>query len=424
MLKNIISSFFARGGIAVLNLLILLISTRQLGSGVVGQISLLIVNIAIVQIINEIYTGYSLVYYIPKSSLGRLYKTGLGWVLASTLLLNLFLLLLSTIRDSWLPATGHADSGRPDMWLHGLLLSLAITLHSFHCVILLAKEKISAYNWLMLCPPTITLLVLSLQIFLLQNRTAQSYITALYVSYFVSALLSFCFMPRLLKSGSLPGAAFSLAAILRNGFINQLGNLAHTLSNRYNYYLIGAAALLGVYASATSLIESIWIIGGSIAPMMLSRVANTHNAKTNIRLTLLLSKLSFLLSLFCVGIILLLPESFFTFLLGKDFSNTKQIMLHLAPGVLCISFSTVISHFFSGQGIQKVQLLANSLGLLVTICSSYYLIMRYQIIGACYAASLSYFTASLVLVTVFMKQNDFRLKDLFSIRRDLELLRK
>lgn len=409
MLKHIISSFFTRGGIAVLNFSILLVSTRQLGSSVVGQLSLLIVNIAIVQIINEIYTGYSLVYFLPKTSVSRLYKTGLVWALVSTLLVNLVFFLIN-------PPIAN-------FWLHGMVLSFAITMHSFHCVILLAREKITAYNCLMLCPPFITLLVLGLQVAVFQNKTADAYVSALYVSYCGSALLSLGFLSPLLKKAGAP-ATFGIMDILRNGFINQLGNLAHTLSNRYNYYLISATALVGVYASATSLIESVWIIGGSIAPIMLSRVANAKAASSNIRLTLLLSKLSFLLSLFCVGIIMLLPESFFTFLLGKDFSNTRQIMLHLAPGVLCISFSTVISHFFSGQGIQKVQLLANALGLLVTVCSSYFLITRYQLIGACYAASLSYFTAALVLVIVFMKQHNFKLVDLFSIRRDLELLRK
>ena len=98
-------------------------------------------------------------------------------------------------------------------------------------------------------------------------------------------------------------------------------------------------------------------------------------------------------------------------------------MLHLSPGILCISFSTVISHYFSGSGNQRVQLVANSLGLLTTVCTSYYLVSRYQLIGACYAASLSYFVAALVLVVTFMKQNKFKLNSLFKIREDLALLK-
>jgi O-antigen/teichoic acid export membrane protein len=415
VLKNLISSFFTRGGIALLNLFILLLSTRQLGSSIVGQLSLLILNIAIVQIINEIYTGYALVHYVPKTNARKLYQTGVVWTLLCTSLFNGVFLVISFI---W------PESGIRELWLHGLVLSFAISLHSFHCVILLAKEKITAYNFLMLFQPLATFTVLFIQIFVLDNRSVTAYIIALYISYCGSALLSLISLLSTLKHEEPERPAISTASILRNGLINQLGNLAHTLSNRYNYYMISVTTLVGVYASATSLIESVWIIGGSIAPVILSHVANAHNPQHNSRITFLLCKLSFLLSLACVGIISLLPESFFTFLLGKDFSGTKNIMLHLSPGVLCISFSTVISHYFSGLGQQKVQLTANSLGLLTTICTSYFLISRYQLIGACYAASLSYFTAALVLVLVFMKQNGFGLKDLFGFGKDLELLRK
>src|SRR6218665_1509446 len=276
----------------------------------------------------------------------------------------------------------------------------------------------------MLLQPVLTLSALCLFIFAGGNATASSYISALYVSYAGSALLSLFFLLRTLRQEEPERPAIPTASIVRNGLINQLGNLAHTLSNRYNYYMISVTTLVGVYASATSLIESVWIIGGSIAPVILSHVANARNADNNSRLTFLLCKLSFLLSTACVLLILLLPESFFTWLLGKDFSATKNIMLHLSPGVLCISFSTVISHYFSGLGQQKVQLTANSLGLITTLASSYFLISRYQLIGACYAASLSYFMAALVLVVVFMKQNGFGLGDLFSFRKDLGLLKK
>jgi O-antigen/teichoic acid export membrane protein len=415
VLKNLISSFFTRGGIALLNLFILLLSTRQLGSDIVGQLSLLILNIAIVQIINEIYTGYALVHYVPKTNTRKLYQTGLVWTLLCTSLLNLVFLVISFV---W------PGSGIRELWLHGLVLSFAISLHSFHCVILLAKEKISAYNFLMLFQPLATFTVLFIQVVVLNNKSVTAYIIALYISYCSSALLSLIFLLRTLAHEQHGRPSISTISILRNGLINQLGNLAHTLSNRYNYYMISVTTLVGVYASATSLIESVWIIGGSIAPVILSHVANARNPQHNSRLTFLLCKISFLLSLACVGIIVLLPEGFFAALLGRDFTNTKSIMLHLSPGVLCISFSTVISHYFSGLGQQKVQFIANGLGLLTTICTSYFLISRYQLIGACYAASLSYFTAALVLVVVFMKQNGFGWKDLLSMQKDLSLFKK
>lgn len=409
MLRNLILTFFSKASIAILNLLILLLTSRSLGSGVFGQTSLLILNIAIAQIVNEIYTGYALVHYIPGLSLKKLYTTGLLWTLLCIGIVNLILTLFNLC-----PA---------GFRLHALLLSFVISLHSFHCVILLAREKFRTYNLLLFLQPFLLLIALFICIFVVDLKTVNSYITAVYISYICCALISSWLVLQLLISEKENNRPFSTIAILKNGTINQLGNLAHTLSNRYNFYLIGSTAMVGIYSSATSLIESVWIIGGSIAPIILSHVANKKDHSANGHLTFLLSKASFILSVCCVIVVYFLPNKFFTWLLGNDFTDTKNIMLHLSPGVLCISFSTVISHYFSGTGNQKVQLVANSLGLLTTICTSYYLVSRYQLIGACYAASLSYFVAALVLVITFMSQHGFKFMSLFKIREDLSFLK-
>jgi Na+-driven multidrug efflux pump len=98
-------------------------------------------------------------------------------------------------------------------------------------------------------------------------------------------------------------------------------------------------------------------------------------------------------------------------------------MLALAPGILFISFSTIISHYFSGLGKQRLIAIANFSGLFTTIVSSYFLIHKFQIFGACYATCLSYFVASIVLVIMFMKENKLSFLSLFRIKDDLVFFR-
>lgn len=92
MVKNIIASFFSKSIIALTLLAILLIQTRQLGSEVVGQVSLLILNLAIIQTISDIYTGSALVYFIPKFNLNKIYSNGLIWTFICIVLINSCLL--------------------------------------------------------------------------------------------------------------------------------------------------------------------------------------------------------------------------------------------------------------------------------------------------------------------------------------------
>src|SRR6476620_2633 len=134
MLKKIIATLFTKGFVALINLAILLVSSKQLGVDNKGQVSLLVLNIAIIQAINEIYTGYALVYFIPNFSLKKIYQTGFLWTLICSMLLSSVFLLFHI--------------GLKEQWIHVTCLSFIIILHSFHGVIILAKERIKMYNFL------------------------------------------------------------------------------------------------------------------------------------------------------------------------------------------------------------------------------------------------------------------------------------
>lgn len=414
MLKNIISTLFTKGFVALINLAILLVSCKQLGSDIRGQVSLLIFNIAIIQIINEIYTGYVLVYFIPKFSLKKVYTFGLIWAMSCTIICALVMYTLFKL----------FEIGAGEYWVHMVILSFIIILHSLHMVIILAREKIRVYNYLNFFQPALLLATLLAILFFFQIKHAGSYIMALYVSFLVAIVLSSVQLLKIFKDKKPELTAFEPKEIIEKGFYNQLANLCHMLSNRYNFYLLGNTILVGIYSSATSLIESIWIISGSVSPIILTYIANDRDPENNGRITFLLSKICFLLSLFCVIILYFIPRDFFVFLLGADFIHVKTVMLYLSPGILFISFATIISHYFAGLGKQKILLIANSAGLLTTICTSYFLISRDQLLGASYAACLSYFVATVILVAFFMKENKFSLLDLMRFKKDVALLKK
>jgi O-antigen/teichoic acid export membrane protein len=410
MLNKIIATIFTRGFVAIINLSILLISAKQLGGDVRGQISLFLLNIAIVQTINEIFTGYALVYFIPKSNIKSIYKFGFLWTILITTIISASLLTIEIISKSQL--------------IHICILSFLIILNSFHGVILLAKQKIKIYNLLMFFQPFTLLLALCISIFIFEQREINSYIISLYTSFSCSFLISLFFVIKVLLSDfDTKNAKIEISDIFKSGFYNQVANLSHMLSNRFNFYLLSTTLMVGVYSSAVSLIESILIISSSISTIILTNTANRNNEDKIVSLTFLLSKISFMLSLLCAGILYIVPDFLFIELLGNDFSDIKSIMLHLCPGIIFISFSTVISHYFSGIGNQKLIALANFMGLLTTISFSYFLINRFQLLGACYGANLSYLISSLVLVVAFVKHNNISLKQFFKLKSELYLLK-
>jgi O-antigen/teichoic acid export membrane protein len=394
----------------MVNLAILVVSSKQLGSDMSGQVSLLILNIAIIQIVNEVYTGYTLVYFIPKYNLKKIYGYGVLWTICCTVLCALLYLFM--------------DSDAKEYWIHVIILSFIIIMHSFHMVILLAKEKIKQYNFLNFLQPTLLLAVLLIAFFVVGLKTTTSYVIALYVSFSISILISLLLLGSVFKNQNSALPTYDAAHIFKNGFYNQVANLCHILSNRFNFYLLGNTILVGIYARSSTLIESIWIISGSVSPIILSHIANSNNTKNDAKITLLLAKICFVLSAFCVVVLYFIPREFFVFLLGEDFIHVKTVMMYLSPGIIVISFATIISHYFSGLGKQKILLAANGFGLLATLCTSHYLVSHYQLLGACYATVISYFVAASILTIVFMKENKFNLVELLKLKPDFSLLKK
>lgn len=401
MKRNILNTLVTQGSVALMNLAILLMSSRYLGSEVVGKVSMLILGMAIIQSVNDIYTGPATIFHAGSASIRKIYIKGLIWTILCTGLMNVVFLML--------------DERYSGIRIALLVLSYLSNLHYFQVVLVLSREKIKLYNFLNFLQPALMALSLAALIFVLGLRGLGVSLWSLYISWGVALAVSlFCFLPLLGKDAQTNVPSFS--AIIRTGITNEMGNLAHTLSNRYNYFILGSAALVGVYSASSSLIERVWIIGGSIAPIILTRVANRQNETSNVRVTLSLAKISLALSIVCALAVYLLPPSFFIWLLGKDFGAVRSVMLCLVPGVLCISFSTVISHYFSGLGQQKLLLYANLSGLFVTLLLSYPLVRDYGVYGAAFTASASWATQAIVITFFFWKLNGLSAADFFALK--------
>jgi O-antigen/teichoic acid export membrane protein len=338
-----------------------------MGGEVRGQINLFVLNLSVIHGVNEIYSGYTLVYFIPRFDVRKLYSHGLVWLLFFSLLISLLYYLF--------------QAQMQDQFLHLFILSFILSLHSFNTVFLLAKQKIKQYNGINFLQPFILLAILFILLFIYKRNTFSSYLIALYGSFVPSLIISTYFVAKILKVNKEQAVPYRFLSILKNGFYNQLASLSHVFSNRFNYYLLGNNLLLGVFGNASSLTESIWLISSSAAPIILTRISNSDDHQNNATVTFSVAKICFLVSVLFSILLLVLPNELFVYLLGKDFSHVKWLMLNLCPGILFISFATIISHFYSGKGNQKILVIANVCGFIATLATSAFLIGKYALLG-------------------------------------------
>lgn len=407
MFKNIIHSLVTKGLVAVINFLVLIISSRYLGVSSRGEISIFVLNITIIQVINEIYTGYSLIYFIPRFDLKKLFISGIIYTLIFCSLSNIIIVFLNK------QVSGYE-------WL-GYLVSFMVIVNTFNCVLILGKEKIKTYNLLSFIQPFILLVALAFYISVLKVFTFEAYIFPLLISFAVALAISLYNVSKFITGAGLK--TFELKPLLVNGAISQAGILMYIFCNRYSYYLLPDRAGVGLYASASSLMEAVLIIGNAISPVLAARLANSGNTKDNIGMAVSLSKVAFAFSLLAVAVVFLLPDRFFMYMLGRGFAGIKNIMLLYSPGILMVSCFIIISCYFSALGKQKLVLLCNACGFVFTLIAAPFLIGNYGVQGAAYTANIAYCIIAVAMLSAFFISNKLSVRRLFSFKQDLNNLK-
>jgi O-antigen/teichoic acid export membrane protein len=408
MFKNLVYSAITKGAVALINFLILIITSRYLGVSSRGEISILLLNIAIVQAINEVYTGYSLVHFIPRFNIRKIVRYGICYTLIACSLSNLILWVLNK------QVPGYE-------WL-GSLISLLVILNTFNCVLILGRGDIARYNQLSFVQPFVLCAGVLMAIFFFRVYTLDAYVYPLLFSFVLATGLSSRALVTLLSAPVLQHD-FQLRPLLLNGFIFQATFLMQWFLNRYSYYWLPDIAGVGLYASASVLMESVLLFVSAIAPVLLSRVANKGNTGESVAVTLLLSKAGFLFSGLAVLLILVLPESFYTHVLGTGFSGIRQLMIVYAPGIMMLGLSVPVSYYFSAIGKQKWVLACYLPGFVSVLCLTPVWIGRYGLSGAAYSAGLAYGMTALALCVVFLRSNRLGWRRFFSLSMDYRTLR-
>ena len=121
-------------------------------------------------------------------------------------------------------------------------------------------------------------------------------------------------------------------------------------------------------------------------------------------------------------LILIVPSEIYSFVFGKDFSQTKQIILLLSPGILALATSDIIGYYFAGIHQLKILNIKSIIGLAFTIFASLYAIPKWGILGACLVTSVSYCLTAIILFCKFYQDTKFSIHDFILSERETRML--
>jgi len=353
-------TLFTKLIIALLNLYVLIITSKILGAEVRGQIGFLLLVLAAGVIIAELIAGPVLVYWTSRVRNSLLLRYSYLWsffvALAILVPVHFFSLLHGVNSFSIFP------------------LIFFLSIHGCNMQFLLGRERVDYYNLSSLVGPTYMFFVCLLMI----NQDEfgiHDFVLHLNISYFLSWMFSSIFS--FATSGYIPNLQsekVTFSTILKSGFFNQTSSLFTLGGSRVNFYFLesrSGLAPVGIFSSALTFAEAVLILPSSIALVLVSSLVNKTIEEQDSKMVFIQALVSGLITLFAMIVLMLVPEFIFSEILGKDFTGMNQLFIYLLPGIVCVGIGTVITHYFSANGRYRLNSIISSLGFLVWLLSSY-----------------------------------------------------
>ena len=410
MIRQATGTLLARVHVTGMNLLTMMLAGHNLGIAGLGGISLVVLGITLLMLPASFIGGGAMVHHVPRARLRTLLWPAhacagigalAGWGLLSTVPL--------------VPAGTEA---------HVAALAFMQAMYTAHLGIILGRGRIGWHNLITALQGTVLLLVFALRLHY-GARSLMDYLFASYVAFGITLMLSAWAVHRLHRHDGAQQAV-DMRALLRQGWWVTGANTLQLVNYRFAYTLVDSfrgMAALGVYSIGNQLAESAWLVPRSLGMVLLSQVSNEDREAERTRLALLALKLSLSAATAMLLILVLLPGSVYSLAFGKDVTGLRPILLLLFPGILAMAASQAFSHYFSGIGRNRSNMLASGLGMLVTLGIGPWAVGRWGLHGAAATASLSYLCGTAIQFGVFLRATRAPLSAFLPHRADLQRAR-
>ncbi|MGH7816478.1 MAG: oligosaccharide flippase family protein, partial [Candidatus Binatia bacterium] len=250
-------------------------------------------------------------------------------------------------------------------------------------------NQFKAYNTFTLISSATLLLAVLLVIWVAQNRligVAQSMIACAVLN----TLLLVIYLIRLA-----PWRLRALLPFLKQAFHfgvrGHLSVILDTINRRFDQLALGAMINpieLGWYSIAASISELPQLFPDSIGTVLFPRVAS--NASDAVSLTARACRLTVLAMLVVTVIIVVVATPLISFLYGDRFLPAVKPLMYLAPSIVFLSLSKILTKYIYGIGRPHLVVWATGISAAVTIALIFPLVSRYGMVGAAATSTIAY----------------------------------
>lgn len=179
-----------------------------------------------------------------------------------------------------------------------------------------------------------------------------------------------------------------------------------TYLNSYlgSYIVQGKYALedFGVYKTAVTLMQQVWILPDAVSQVIMSRIASMKEKEDKVKLTLISSKVVTYVTIL-VAVLLVWAADLFVPMLFPMYAGALAPLKYLIVGSVFISYAKVLGNSIAAYGRPELNILPTFLGVAVNCLSSLFLVPVMGINGVALATSLSLTVQGLSCAVIFSR---------------------
>jgi O-antigen/teichoic acid export membrane protein len=194
---------------------------------------------------------------------------------------------------------------------------------------------------------------------------------------------------------------------LRYGFLSHLVQIFGFFNQRSDRFLLNsflAAEQVGIYKIGCTIAERLRLLPRTMSAILMPHIASLRHLDGEARrreLTPIIARHVFWLSLGCGTVMFVLARPLILLLYGVPFANAARVLQVVMPGVVFGVLGVILHSDIAGRGRPGLNALICGIAMVVNIGANVYLIPRYAMTGAAFAATLSCSVDSLLTIGMY-----------------------
>jgi O-antigen/teichoic acid export membrane protein len=291
-----------------------------------------------------------------------------------------------------------------------------VLLQAFLSGLLQGEERFREYNFQHLMPTLFALVGMPIALLWLQTGLVGAIVThALIMAAVTVWLVARIHRRARIRVG---GNAELARGMLGFGGKSYLQTLAATLHFRIDQYMIAAfldPTQVGLYAIAVNLTNLLLKLPDATGTVLYPRLAGAGERDAHAQTSAVCRHTIFIVALAAV-VYLVGGRWVVQLLYGEAYMGAVQPMLLMLPGVVMLSLYLLLTRNFTSRNRQQVNIVAAAAALGINVALNWLLIPRLGIAGAAISHAISYSTAALILLVMFVRESGHSVADTLLMR--------